>query len=421
MASSKKVAVAASSKLESLQDLQDVEQASNTRRRIFYTLLITVTGMVVAVFLLSGTSLSNLREQSASTTTSMTSSVSNMNMISKSARTSSKATTTATTTERVYYASLKGSEKKSLFDDFISKYGKSYADDTEKDTRYANFKKFLELIDERNDNEAKARNTAVHGVTQFADLSEEEISKYLLGYKKPSTEGRRQLNFKASKAKVDKYKGTATAVDWSSTYATSVSDQGYCGSCWAYSTAEQMESDAIRAGYLTTDDKLSVQQMVSCDTVDLGCLGGNTETAYEYVNGAGGLMLEADYPYTSYFDVSGKCSVSSSKYVLTVDKYYTVDNEDDMIDYVLSNGPLSICAAASSWTSYQSGIVSSCDNEVDHCIQITGVDTDDNYWIIRNSWGKSWGNDGYIYIKTGEDMCAISNDPTYTKVSLVSR
>jgi C1A family cysteine protease len=175
-------------------------------------------------------------------------------------------------------------------------------------------------------------------------------------------------------------------------------------------------------GYLTTDDKLSVQQLVSCDDVDLGCLGGNTETAYSYIEDEGGVALSDDYPYTSYFDISGSCKLSSkTELSVTLSKYYTVTDEDDMQDYVLGTGPLSACMAASSWTSYKSGVVSSCDDDVDHCVQITGVDTDSGYWIIRNSWGTSWGNSGYIYLKTGENMCAVTNDPTYTVPEVVSR
>jgi len=328
--------------------------------------------------------------------------------------------TLASSKSRVYYDALESSEKKTLFEDFKSQFSKTYTTDDEETERYANFKKFLKLIDARNDEEQnKGKGTAVHGVTQFSDLSEEEMDKYLFGYKEElKNKKRRQLKgVKSKKAVIQEYTGTATAVDWADTYTTGVRDQGYCGSCWAYSAAEQLESDSIRNGYLTTSDKLSVQQMVSCDTTDLGCDGGNTETAYEYIYDAGGLELESDYPYTSFFDITGSCEIndSTASYAVTLDKYYTVSSEDDMQTYVLSTGPLSICAAASSWTSYTSGIVSTCDTDVNHCVQVTGVDTDQGYWIVRNSWGTTWGNKGYIYIQTGEDLCKISNDPTYTE------
>jgi C1A family cysteine protease len=89
-----------------------------------------------------------------------------------------------------------------------------------------------------------------------------------------------------------------------------------------------------------------------------------------------------------------------------------------MINYVLAKGPLSICLAASTWSSYTSGIVSSCDKNVDHCVQVVGVDTDNDYWIVRNSWGTDWGESGYIYLKTGQNTCYITYDPTYAAVEL---
>lgn len=326
------------------------------------------------------------------------------------------------TSSREYYSGLKGSEKRALFEGFISTYEKTYASDDEKDERYKNFKKFLKLADERNAKEEE-KGGAIHGVTEFADLSEEEIGQYLLGYNNEADESRRRLKFKSKVATVQKYEGSETLVNWADVYTTSVNSQGYCGSCWAFSTAEQIESDSIRAGYLTTNDKLSVQQIVSCDPVDFGCDGGNTETAYEYVSKAGGIMLEKDYPYTSFLSIESNCKAVSADMVVTVDSFYTLQSEADMVDYVKTSGPLSICAAASSWVSYVGGVVSTCDDEVDHCIQITGVNTEegDSYWIIRNSWGTRWGNDGYIYLKTGEDMCAITTDPTFVKVSKVGQ
>ena len=65
--------------------------------------------------------------------------------------------------------------------------------------------------------------------------------------------------------------------------------------------------------------------------------------------------------------------------------------------------------------------MSTCDTNVDHCVQVVGVNLDDGYWIVRNSWGTEWGIDGYIYLKTGVDICGITTDPTYASVKAVSR
>jgi Papain family cysteine protease len=104
-------------------------------------------------------------------------------------------------------------------------------------------------------------------------------------------------------------------------------------------------------------------------------------------------------------------------YAVTVEEYYTVIGETSMTDYVLSTGPLSICVDASDWATYQSGIVATCGTDVDHCVQVVGVDTVKGYWKVRNTWGTTWGDEGYIYLKWGQNTCAIANDPTYVKVA----
>jgi C1A family cysteine protease len=85
---------------------------------------------------------------------------------------------------------------------------------------------------------------------------------------------------------------------------------------------------------------------------------------------------------------------------VTLSKYYVVEsNEETMAHHMLQTGPLSVCLAASTWSSYKSGILSKCATDVDHCVQAVGVNLDEEYWIVRNSWGTDWGVDGYIYLK----------------------
>lgn len=242
------------------------------------------------------------------------------------------------------------------------------------------------------------------------------MKKRYLNYVKPT---------KSAKAKTSPttftYTGNSTSVDWSGIYTTPVRDQGYCGSCWAFSATEQLESDAIREGLLTTSTYLSEQQVVSCDVYDWGCEGGNTETAYMYIAKSGGLVTDSDYPYTSYWAVTGSCQTSKlTSRILTIDGFYTLKSETEMQNYVLSTGPLSVCLDASSWASYTGGIVSSCGMDVDHCVQVVGVDTENKYWKLRNSWGTDWGVDGFIYLSLGSNTCDITYDPTYVKPSAVS-
>src|SRR5690606_10441661 len=123
-------------------------------------------------------------------------------------------------------------------------------------------------------------------------------------------------------------------------------NQGQCGSCWAFSATEQIESDAIRT--LGTTYILSPQQIVSCDKTSLGCNGGWTEHAYNYVKRAGGLTTESNYPYTS--PPTGNCNSNPSSFKVTVDSYTTINGESAMSNYVLSTGPLSVCLDADNWS-----------------------------------------------------------------------
>lgn len=317
------------------------------------------------------------------------------------------------------YADLSEEEKKSLFEDFKSKHEKKYVNDAEEQQKFGYFKEFLSLIDQRNAKEVAAGGSAKHGVTKFADMSEEEFKKVYLNYKKPA--GNHKAGKKAANVpkRAAKKAGSSESVDWTGIYTTSVKDQGYCGSCWAFSAVEQVESDSIRSGYSDTTQMLSAQQVVSCDGYDWGCDGGNTETAYKYMASSGGLTLDENYPYNSYWGKTGSCIDSAiTNPLVTVDSYYTLDTEDEMIDYVLTTGPLSVCLDASEWSSYSSGILSSCGNDVDHCVQAVGIDLDESYWKVRNSWGTSWGIDGYILLKSGSNTCDITYDPTYTSVAL---
>jgi len=215
-------------------------------------------------------------------------------------------------------------------------------------------------------------------------------------------------------------------VDWEGIYTTKVKDQGYCGACWAFAVAQQLESDGVRLGLYDLDVQLSPQQIISCDTEAVGCSGGWTESAYNYVAEAG-LSYESQYPFSAYMEKemtedSAKCLPNSIKGVISVAGYYSLVSEDDMVEYVKSTGPLSICVDSTEWNTYVKGIVKSCPQNANHCVQAVGVTTSNDgtgYWKVRNSWGTEWGEDGYIRLAVGQDTCAITYDPTFTEPFLV--
>jgi len=302
--------------------------------------------------------------------------------------------------------------QKLMWEAFKTQHGVKYATMEEEFQRFGIFVENLKVIDQRNAAERKAGGSAHHGITRFADLTHEEFAGRYLGYV-PSTDKN------ASVATVPQYTGAEALVDWAGVYTTPVKDQGYCGSCWAFAASEQIESDAMRTfGVIYM---LSAQQLVECDKTSMGCNGGLQERAYNYVKRTGGIEQESDYPYTSGDDGSEEsCSSDSSKYVLGVTGYSTIsDGESSMASYVKATGPLSIAIDASTWSSYTGGIMTSCGTSINHAVQIVGVDTSAGYWKVRNSWSADWGEQGYIRLAYGEDMCGITYDVTYTQVEKV--
>jgi len=300
-----------------------------------------------------------------------------------------------------------------LWESFKTEHGKKYDTMEEETRRFYTFVENLKVADQRNIEEKKAGGSAVHGVTKFSDLSQVEFETGLLtsdpSMRKPDSE---RVFDESIAAPVT----TTGLTDWSGKLTTAVKDQGYCGSCWAFYATEQIESDYMRTqgGTLV----LSPEQITQCDSTSQGCNGGWTEHAYDYVKKAGGLELDSAYPYTSYQGTTGTCKADKTKFKLTVSGYTTINGESAMTSFMQGTGPLSVCLDASKWNSYKGGVVTSCGQRVDHCVQAVGVDTaaSEPYWLVRNSWGTSWGEAGYIRLLWNKNTCNIKSDPTWVTV-----
>jgi C1A family cysteine protease len=304
------------------------------------------------------------------------------------------------------------------FDEFKTSFNKKYPSVEEELQRFKIFVANLVTVDARNELERLANGTAVHGITKFSDLSAEEFKARYLTLINPK-ENREKTLTTAKIHNVENPTVKATGmVDWTGVYTTPIKDQGYCGSCWAFSATEQIESESMRQ--LSTDYILSPEQIVQCDTVSSGCSGGWPTWAMDYVKSAGGIEQNSDYPYSSYYGVTGTCSADASKNVIQVTDYTVITGssiESSMASHVQSTGPLSICVDASSWSSYTGGVMKVCGKSIDHAVQAVGVDVSDGYWKVRNTWGTSWGESGYIYLSYGSNTCDLTYMPLYATVS----
>jgi len=271
--------------------------------------------------------------------------------------------------------------------------------------------------------------STIYGVNKFSDLSQEEFrNNYLMNKGIFSKKEKLQKEQMVSDIKLKK-RTPPTAFDWRNKNAvTPTKNQGACGSCWAFSATEAIESQWFLAGNKLT--QLSPQQIVDCDQGrgDEGCEGGDTTTAYQYVMAAGGMETESSYPYTGE---DGTCAFQKNEVIAKISNWTyitTTNDENEMLIKLYNLGPLSICVDATTWQFYFGGIIehlcSSGYDDLDHCVMITGyqtmpdwLDRETPVWNIRNSWGEDWGYDGYIYVERGLNLCGVSDEVTIPLIS----
>jgi C1A family cysteine protease len=218
-----------------------------------------------------------------------------------------------------------------------------------------------------------------------------------------------------------------TSVDWVSAGAvTGVKNQGNCGSCWSFSTTGCVEgARKIKYGSLTS---LSEQELVDCDSSDSACNGGWMTNAFYWIKSNGGLCSESAYPYTSgSTGKAGSCKKSSCSSVSNtrVSSYADVSKSESALQTSVAQQPTSVAVeATTAWQFYSSGIFSSskCGTNLNHGVLAVGYGTSSgsDYWKVKNSWGTSWGESGYIRLErnTGKygGACGITLGASYASV-----
>jgi cathepsin L len=299
------------------------------------------------------------------------------------------------------------------FEQYKAEFGKNYNSD-EHDSRREVFEANIKLINQQNADDNKSWFATVN---EFTDWTNEEFrAKRTSGR---VTEFPGELTAGEPVAAVD----LPTELDWRTKTGvmTAVKNQGGCGSCWAFSATETLESHyAIATG--ETAPVLSPQQVVSCAPNPQkcggsgGCDGSTQPLAFNYTSTAG-LGLESSYPYQG---VTGTCDSSKISPVAKNSGYtvLTTNNYTELITAVATKGPVAISVAAGSfgWQLYGGGVYSgSCGFDMDHAVQLVGYGTDSgkDYWLVRNSWG-SWGEKGYIRIERfgeGKEPCGVDSTP----------
>jgi cathepsin L len=346
-------------------------------------------------------------------------------------------------------------EKASLFTDFVVKHEKIYANSNEYNRRqdifFDNLSKILDYNSNANANTYKGNSRATWkmGINAFADRLQHELPRGL--DKLALRNQRKTINRKDGSAndseRASLLSSLPESVDWRQKGVTTpVKNQGHCGSCWAFASTAALESHiAIRTGKLI---ELSVQELVTCAPNPNhcggtgGCMGSTAELAYEFVSSGRGIVTEWQWGYTSGLNHSvPACDLPTDKNstingaIASIEGYTNLEQNDyiGLLAAVATIGPLTVSVAAEGWQLYKSGIFDdsqspSINRDINHLVVLEGYGTevviDENtgeehrhdYWLVRNSWGPLWGEDGYIRLKrdfkAAQDDCRPDTTPT---------
>lgn len=303
------------------------------------------------------------------------------------------------------------------FKTFQLMHNKNYKDSAELLERSKIFEANKKVIDAHNARYEAGQETYKMSVNQFTDLLASEFKEYILSNIDASElTADIDLTFSPS---ASARAGVPSSIDWRAKGAvTPVKNQGDCGSCWSFSSIGTLEGrQFLSSGELVA---LSEQNLVDCSKANNGCDGGWPATALNFIKDNGGVDTEASYPYEA---IDGVCRYNPNNIGAKVsDVVYVAGNEDALKVAVAKKGPISVAIDAGLLQHYDSGVFDepSCSQDVDHGVLVVGygsASVGGDYWIVKNSWGTSWGEDGYVLMARNRDnQCAIASYGVYPLV-----
>jgi len=303
---------------------------------------------------------------------------------------------------------------------YKTRFNKDYESDAEELLRRSIWEKNLKKIEHHNIRHSLGEVTYRLGVNKFADMTNAEFVEMVNGYKRSeNVDTKNRVTFMAP-LNVQ----APAAVDWRKKgYVTGIKDQGQCGSCWAFSATGSLEGQWFhKTGKLLS---LSEQNLVDCsgDQGNEGCDGGLMDQAFTYIKEKG-IESEKDYPYKA---VDQDCTYDPKKKVASDTGFVDIPSGDEsaLQTAIATVGPISVAIDASqdSFQLYESGVYNepACSStELDHGVLAVGYDHDatgGDYYIVKNSWGTSWGQQGYIWMSRNKsNQCGIATASSYPTV-----
>jgi len=306
-------------------------------------------------------------------------------------------------------------ELDSQWEDFKSKYMKEY-EVFEEETRRAIWEDNHDFIERHNAAFEDGIETYSVGENEHNDLTNMEFASMLTGLQTM------EVSETAEMFEPVDYSDVRSTVDWRTDgYVTPVKNQGRCGSCWAFSATGSLEGQHYKkTGHLVS---LSEQQLVDCSSANYGCQGGWVYKAFDYIKTHHGIASESAYPYKG---VNGHCHFHTNDAVATLTGWVHVrgGSETDLQAAVSQKGPISVAIDAShrGFQMYKHGVYhdSNCSpRNLNHAVLVVGYgqETGGKYWLVKNSWGRSWGNQGYINMaKDRHNHCGIASQAYYPTV-----
>jgi len=296
---------------------------------------------------------------------------------------------------------------------FKAVHNKQYTSEAEEALRAHIYLDNKNKVEQHNAEYLAGEHTFTLALNQFADMLTSEVSAQMNGFRRAASNNTVMM-YRADVSVPD-------TVDWRDKgYVTPPKNQGQCGSCWAFSTTGSLEGQHFaKTGKLVS---LSEQQLVDCSKKNSGCSGGLMDLAFDYIK-ENGIEAEKTYPYKHRDET---CKFAKSKVVATVTGHVDVATQDEsaLQQAVATIGPISVAIDAShfSFQLYSGGVYyeKRCSStQLDHGVLAVGYGTDDgkDYWLVKNSWGASWGLSGYIKMtRNKKNNCGIATQASYPTV-----